>query len=66
MRVLRIRTISQKASWAKQITLVRDNCYKILKSSKKFNSFEFFNFKILKWPLALICHYLPNYDKYIL
>ena len=39
LNIMRVYT-SDKTSWTKQITLVRDDFYRILKSSKNSKSFE--------------------------
>ena len=52
---------------ARQISLVRDNFYGVFNSSRNSKSLEnFFKFKILKWPLAVISHYFPSTDNSIL
>ena len=61
IRVAKIRTPLIKTSWAKQITLVRDNVYRVLKSSKNSKSFE----NLLK-QLGVICHYFSSTDNSIL
>ena len=64
--LIRVYT-SHKISWAEQITLVRDNFYRLLKSYKNSKSFEnLFKFKILKWLLAVICHYFPSRQQHLI
>ena len=61
IRVTKIRTPLIKTSWAKQITLVRDNVYRVLKSSENSKSFEnLLKLIILKWQLGVICHYFSS------
>ena len=58
---------SHTTSWGKQITAVRDNFYRILKSFKNFKRFEnLFKFKILIWKLAVIFNHFPSTDNSIL
>ena len=62
IQVIRIEALLKKTSMAKQIILVKDNIYRILKSFKNSKSFEnLFKFKILKWPLTVIFLLLPRY-----